>query len=420
MMLNEIADSIPALLTEEEFFKCVSVLPEYDPAIVNAQRNERVFALSTIYDVYIPSPMSLEIYGKLYAALTRSLQKKGTRLSVLQQNENYRAVQGHEARGIIGGTDSFTIIGESGIGKSSAISRSISLLRGNQVIIADKPYCKVIPCVTVQCPFDCSAKGLLLDILLQVDQVIGTRYYEAAVRKRATTDMLIGSVAQVSLNHIGLLIVDEIQNVVGNKNGRFLIAMLTQLINCSGISICMVGTPECTLFFEQAMQLARRTVGLNYGPLAFDETFCEICKLLFSYQYVKQKVLLTERVFDWLYEHTRGIVGVLVTLIHDVQELAILSGNEKIDVRMLEEAYNQRLSLMHVHLMRAPVTVKRYNRGTVPCEKKAEKQEDDCGKDIVMRKPTLVFSSVVQEARVKGQDIIQTLASYNLLEEVRS
>lgn len=32
--------------------------------------------------------------------------------------------------------------------------------------------------------------------------------------------MLIGSVSQVALNHIGVLIVDEIRNVAENKNGR--------------------------------------------------------------------------------------------------------------------------------------------------------------------------------------------------------
>ena len=62
--------------------------------------------------------------------------------------------------------------------------------------------------------------------------------------------MLIGSVSQVALNHIGLLIVDEIQNVVNNKNGKSLMGMLTQLINNSGISICMVGTPESTILIS--------------------------------------------------------------------------------------------------------------------------------------------------------------------------
>ena len=63
--------------------------------------------------------------------------------------------------------------------------------------------------------------------------------------------MLIGNVSQVALNHIGILIVDEIQNVVNSKHGKTLVKMLTQLINNSGISICMVGTPICKDFFEQ-------------------------------------------------------------------------------------------------------------------------------------------------------------------------
>lgn len=66
-----------------------------------------------------------------------------------------------------------------------------------------------------------------------------TTYYKTALRARATTDMLIGSVSQVCLNHIGLLVVDEIQNVVNSKNGKQLIGSLTQLINSSGISIGM-------------------------------------------------------------------------------------------------------------------------------------------------------------------------------------
>ncbi len=50
----------------------------------------------------------------------------------------------------MGGSDSFTIIGTSGIGKSSAISKAINLITENRVIEADNPYTNVVPCVTVQ------------------------------------------------------------------------------------------------------------------------------------------------------------------------------------------------------------------------------------------------------------------------------
>ena len=75
----------------------------------------------------------------------------------------------------------------------------------------------------------------------------------------------------------------RIQNAVNSKNGKSLVGMLTQLINNSGISICMVGTPESTAFFEQAMQLVRRSLGLQYSALGYNQCFYDFCKTLYSY-----------------------------------------------------------------------------------------------------------------------------------------
>lgn len=268
-MNDEILSALPKMKMGKELLVELSAFPEYDASICRMEQTVRLTALSDLYRVYIPSQMSVEIYSKLYLALLRSLQKKETKAAVWQQYQNHRAISRQVYSGIMGGSDSFTIIGKSGIGKSSAVSRAISLITGNRVIEIESPCIKIVPCVIVQCPFDSSVKGLLLEILRKVDEVLESRYYSYALKARATTDMLIGSVSQVALNHIGLLIVDEIQNVVNSKSGKSLIGALTQLINNSGISICMVGTPESTPFFEQALQLARRSVGLQYGALNY-------------------------------------------------------------------------------------------------------------------------------------------------------
>ena len=143
--------------------------------------------------------------------------------------------------------------------------------------------------------------------------------------------MLIGSVSQVALNHIGLLVVDEIQNVCNSKHGKSLVGMLTQLINNSGISICMVGTPESAVFFEQAMQLARRSLGLRYDVMEYGDNFKMFCEVLYSYQYVKQRTEITDAVTAWLYEHTSGNISVVVSLIHDAQEIAIAKADVDVE-----------------------------------------------------------------------------------------
>lgn len=236
------------------------------------------------------------------------------------------------------------------IGKSTAISRALDLITANGIMEQNNPYVRVVPCIVVQCPFDSSVKGLLLEILCKVDEQLGSKYYQNALRVRCTTDMLIGSVSQIALNHIGLLVVDEIQNVVGSKYGKSLIGMLTQLINNSGISICMVGTPESTVFFEQAMQLARRSLGLQYGKLEYDGYFHDFCKTLYRYQYVRKRSALTPAVVEWLYAHSAGVISVVVSLIHDAQEIAILDGTEELNLTTLNEAYQKRLTMLHGYM----------------------------------------------------------------------
>jgi hypothetical protein len=345
--LSDILRILPPMRAGEDLFSALEVLPKYEESICTAEAPVRLMALSDLYRIYVPSQMSLEIYCKMYLALLRSLQKKGTKLAVQQKNQNYKAIIQQEYSGIMGGSDSFTIIGASGIGKSSAISRAITLITENRVIEVENPYTKIIPCICVQCPFDSSVKGLLLEILRKVDEMIDSKYYQNALRARTTTDMLIGSVSQVALNHIGLLVVDEIQNVCNSKNGKSLVGMLTQLINNSGISICMVGTPESAVFFEQAVQLARRSLGLRYDVMEYGTDFRKFCEIVFSYQYVKTRTEITDGIMEWLYEHTSGNISVVVSLLHDAQEIAILNGKEVLNLESLQEAYQKRLSMLH-------------------------------------------------------------------------
>lgn len=401
--LSDIINVLPRMKSGDSLIAALEVLPGYNPEIRNTDTSVRLMALSDLYRVYIPSQMSLEIYSKLYLALLRSMQKKGTKLAVQQQNQNYRAIIQQEYSGIMGGSDSFTIIGTSGIGKSSAISRAINLITKNRVIEADNPYTHVIPCIIVQCPFDSSVKGLLLEVLRKVDEVLDSKYYQNALRARATTDMLIGSVSQVALNHIGMLVVDEIQNVANSKNGKSLIGALTQLINNSGISICMVGTPESSRFFESAMQLARRSVGLKYTTMSHDKYFQEFCKVMFKYQYVQKTTEITDGIIAWLYEHSAGITSVVVALIHDAQEIAILNGKEILNLDSLNEAYQQRLSLLHGYIQPSVSLGKQTSK--IKKKVTVHTAENETLDDRVS------IADLVAKAKDENMDIVQLLKS---------
>lgn len=405
---------LPEMKSGNELISALSIIPEYDETICQQNQAVRLMALSDLYQIYVPSQMSIEIYNKLYLALLRSMQKKGTQMAIKQRYENYKAIQQQSYSGILGGSDSFTIIGTSGIGKSSAISRAISLITENRIIETDKPYTKIIPCLIVQCPFDSSVKGLLLEILRKVDEELGTDHYIHAVKSRAsTTDMLIGAVSSIALNNIGMLVVDEIQNVVNSKNGKSLIGALTQLINNSGISICMVGTPESTVFFEQAMQLARRSVGLQYTTMKYDEYFQSFCKIIFKYQFLKNRTEITAAITEWLYEHSAGVISVVVSLIHDAQEIAILTGKEVLNLDTLNEAYQQRLSLLHGYIQPSviqnkPTTKKKKTAASVK-KNQTQSQPKQEGYSI---------TEIAERAKAKNLDVVELLKEVYTVVEV--
>lgn len=405
---------LPEMKSGNELISALSITPEYDETICQKNQAVRLMALSDLYQIYIPSQMSLEIYSKLYLALLRSMQKKGTQMAIKQRYENYKAIQQQSYSGILGGSDSFTIIGTSGIGKSSAISRAISLITENRIIETDKPYTKIIPCLIVQCPFDSSVKGLLLEILRKVDEELGTDHYIHAVKSRAsTTDMLIGAVSSIALNNIGMLVVDEIQNVVNSKNGKSLIGALTQLINNSGISICMVGTPESTVFFEQAMQLARRSVGLQYTTMKYDEYFQSFCKIIFKYQFLKNRTEITAAITEWLYEHSAGVISVVVSLIHDAQEIAIITGKEVLNLDTLNEAYQQRLSLLHGYIQPSviqnkPTTKKKKTAASV---RKSQTQSQP-------KQEGYSITEIAERAKAENLDVVELLKEVYTVVEV--
>lgn len=365
--MNDIINIMPKMLIGEELDTALQILPEYDESIKDKSVPERLVALQDIYQIYIPSKMTREIYTKMYLSLLRSLQKKQSILATRQFTENSRMIRSQSYESIIGGSDSFTVIGESGIGKSSAISRVINVLADSPIIEINNA--KVIPCLQVQAPADSSIKGLLLEIMRKADDVLETKYHENAIRSHSTTDMLIGTVSQVALNHIGLLIVDEIQNVVSSKNGKNIVGALTQLINNSGVSSAMVGTPECTLFFEQAFMLARRSLGLNYSAMEYSDEFKNFCKTILKYCYVKEPPAIDETMLLWLYNHSQGNVSVVVSLIHDAQEMAILDGTERLDIAILSKAFESRMTMLHDYLV--PEKVK----ASPPKKKKAERLE---------------------------------------------
>lgn len=329
----------------DELLEKLTVLPEYKDKATTIP--ERLVALLDVYKVFIANDTTIDIYNRLYLALLNSLDKKNTLLETELANDNFRAIKGLKRYGVIGGIESFRITGTAGLGKTSSIHRCADAITGNKVLISTKPYKEIIPILFVECVADGSFKSLLYSILQEVDMRLGTTYFLANKHQTTTVDTLLASVSNVLINHVALLVIDEIERVANDsKRGETLINYLTQLVNQSNVGICFVGNESANKYFQMKEYMSRRTTGVSMKKMEYDEVFYKFLETLFKYQYTKNKVEFSAEFSRAIYRLTNGAPAMVVSLFVETQKSVILNGQEKLDVRAFEKVFKENFSNM--------------------------------------------------------------------------
>lgn len=416
--MTDFSTLLPPMLFGDGLKEALTVLPEYDDSVREMDAGRRLLMLSDIYKIFIPNQMAGEIYFKLYAMASMSLQKKGTAESVRLLNAVHQGrvepydeneFTARQYKGIATGMTSATCIGVSGIGKTTCIQAAAGLC--GDVLEADKPYRKIIPVVIVSCPFNCSFRSLCSQILSKVDEYLGTSYFQKSQKSTMNAEQVMQMVCQVANLYIGVLVIDEIQMIVESRSGEQLYRMVLQLINSSNISVLMCGTPECIPFFGQNPQMARRTVGLQYGAMPYDGEFREFCRILFSYQYVRNKSELTDGILEWLYEYSGAIPGSLMALVHDAQEIAILGGGEELGLTALNEAYGRRIKMLHPYIT---PNIRPNRKHALPLGEPLEIRRSSSA--AVAERADIPM--LVETAKEQGQDIASALGQHIPVREV--
>jgi hypothetical protein len=342
----KLSEHLRPMLFGQQLVDALAVIPK-PIDISNLSPADRLQKLQMLNDVFIPSLMSVEIYSKLYLATVRALDRKDNLELVKLQNENFKNIrEGLPLSSGVGSGDSFSMLGTPGIGKSSAIGRAVSVITGNKLIRIEKPFQSIIPILIIQAPFDSSPKTLLVEIARKVDEQIGTNYLKDATRVTINTSGLISLIANVLINHCAVLVIEEAQNFVLSKTGRFMMGALLQLINASRISMVFVGTPKAKELFEGEEFLARRTLGSEYTRMDYDSEFKRTVEILYNYQFVTQQSNLDESMLSFLYQASQGVMNSLVALLIGAQEIAILNGTEILNLTTLNKAFVQRLGVL--------------------------------------------------------------------------
>lgn len=338
---NPLIEALPPILSIEKAYEQLSYIPDYDEKERNLSVHHRFHSLLRLTRFYQPIEKTLELEAKFSRLIRggyvyRNPKNKSHAETLM---ELHRRLKNNEQLGLppnISKTaSSLSIIGFSGIGKSSAIERVLSLYP--KVIVHKYPLNILqIPWIKLNCPNDGSPKTLCLDFFMKIDEVLGTNYLKQYGNKRESLSFLIIRVGQISRAHsLGVLIIDEIQHLLTAKDevSSSMMNFLVTLVNEIGIPLMLIGTTKAKELLQINFRQARRAGGhgeIIWDQMKNDDNWEVLISSMWEYQWIQQKEELTKEWVDVLFDESQGIVDIAVKLYLLAQSFAIETGKEKI------------------------------------------------------------------------------------------
>jgi hypothetical protein len=205
-------------------------------------------------------------------------------------------------------------------------------------------------------PEHCTVKTLCASFGDYTDRILGLELYHGIFQglRGGDRNFYLAEIRKIiTTHHVGLLVLDEFQNLsLMGVGAAKIIAFLVNLRDELGIPIVIAGTYKALRLLEGDLSSSRRLVEGGYYDLkrplsADDESFNQLCKIAWQYQWTKEQSELTDGTIDALYEVSQGITGIMLSVFASAQLAAIEDGSEIINENTIVNAFNLRMTPLH-------------------------------------------------------------------------
>lgn len=353
---NPLIEALPPILSETTAIELISNFPQ--PVLAEELELDgavRIHCIERLRTVVQPFLLHLELESMFSLLIRRGyVGRNPTSADTVRHLHSLSGAQRyHDA--FKSTADSFSVVGLSGIGKSTALHAILSLYpqtirheryEGSQFVHTQITWLKL------DCPRDGSLGGFCQQFFHAVGDALGDKDYHKRHRHRNINDALQQMEQVASTFYIGALLIDELQNLHLAKTGgkESVLNFFLHLVNNIGIPVVFIGTNSMISLFSDVMRVARRSCG--GGMVEFkrfekdNEEWQLLVENLWSYQWCKQTTELTPEIFDALYEHTQGVTDFLVKLLVLSQRYAIQSGSECLSAEIIAKVSNTKMQIL--------------------------------------------------------------------------
>lgn len=354
---NPLIEALPPISSQKDIAKCLLNRPKPPRDIRSMPAEVRLMTTQQIVRFHQPLQSEMTLAMCIDKCLRWGYvdRNPATPEYVSMINERYEAglLKALPYKRSFLHTYGFAVLGVSGVGKSTSTEL---ILNHYPQYIRHEQYNSIplginqVVWLKLDCPSDGSLKALCKSILDEFDHLLGTDYTN--MYRKCTLDDLLIHVADVAAKeNLGLLVIDEIQHLstAGKDASVKALNFLVSLVNKIGVPVILIGTPSAKRILQQDFQQAKRASGqgdITFGSLDKSRTeWKTFLKGLWSLQFTKENVELTDDMETMLFSETFGNQFLLTVLYMLVQEDAILSQRESFDAKAIREVAQRRLAL---------------------------------------------------------------------------
>ncbi|MBD2413794.1 transposase [Nostoc calcicola FACHB-389] len=345
---NPLIQALPPILSAKEFLNKVTITPEFHEQERELEAHYRFHCIERLSRYFDPQNKTVELQKVICTLIMKGYLAR----NLLKPEYASRSRQIYHAMEDGGGKNlekyvnlptsasGLTLIGPSGMGKSTNFQNILNLY--DQVIFHPDYSVYQIVWLKVDCPK--TLKGLCTDIFTEIDKLLGSKLFNKFSSSRSSEDYLLAQLAQIAhTHHLGVLVIDEIQNLVTTKRSRDeILNFLVKLDNIIGIPVIRIGTNEAISILQSNFRNARRSTGegsVIWDRMLNNDEWCFFMEGMWEYQWTKTPVPFSEQLKEIFYYESQGIIDIAVKLYKMVQWRAIsIGGGEVITIDLIRQA----------------------------------------------------------------------------------
>lgn len=342
---NPLIEALPKPVPMSEFQERIASFPVVPFERSHTNYSAQIQVMARLQTIFIPLDYMYFVYDTLYRMMQSTYYTRTSRENVIRINA--LLTEGASMGDYGTSPQSGALLGTAGIGKTTTIQKCLSLMP--QVIAHEKYlgkafFCKQVLWLFCECPSDASPKTMSYNIVRALDQAVGSNHLDYLLRMRSTASSAVATYIKVlcMTYHIGLIVVDEIQNLViqAQRTNRIkpLIRFLTELTNDSATAIYLSGTPLAENVFLSEEYLRRRTRGPRLLPFKPDGGYRDFLQQLWPYQYTARKAVLTDKLANQIYDYSGGVPAYITKIFEEAQARAIMDRADMLDAKYIQAA----------------------------------------------------------------------------------